>query len=293
MPRPCRMSADDRQLRKIRGDVIEINRSRVIEPHSHSAGLARSQPIRSGVKQRRHSKVGDFFVERIKLFVVWIERLYAGMKLRADQSELGDRAFHFRHSALAFPGVNASKADKLFWIFLHNVGDFIIRKRRQAGSRLGIPREQHRNYVELFIDLSNFTHFANRNFAAEESFGRFFEGLPRRRGSWRSEGERACRWLLALGDLVFRKEIVANRTLSGKVFGAECAPVVSHAHSRATLGDSEGNPTNAVGGLLILSLQAESTRPLCTALLSHPSQLEGCERGARRGRSAMLDLGWV
>src|SRR6185295_14886961 len=107
------MRADDCQFGKVGRYVIQINRPRVIELDSHAAGLSGSEPVRAGVKQRGHSELGDLFIEWIELLVVWIERLNAGMKLRADQAEFSDRAFHLVDRARAFQRIDAREADKL------------------------------------------------------------------------------------------------------------------------------------------------------------------------------------
>ena len=82
---------------------------------------------------------------------------------------------------LASPGVAEvlNKSDKLPRVFFDCRGDFIIRQRRQTGRCFRIPRKQHRDDIQFFVDSSYLVHFAYRNLTAEESFCRFFERFDR------------------------------------------------------------------------------------------------------------------
>src|SRR5512143_1346938 len=126
VPWPRRMRADYRQLREVGGYVVQINWTRVIQPHPHASRCACSQSIGACMKQRGHSKLVDLLVKRIELFVVWIESLNSGMKLRTDQPQFCDRALHLVNRAIAFPGINASEAYKLARILLDDIGYFVV-----------------------------------------------------------------------------------------------------------------------------------------------------------------------
>src|SRR5262249_52717897 len=107
------MRADDRQLRELGGDVIEVDRPSVIKFDSHPARHSCSERVCSGVKEGRDAELGDFFVQRKEARVIWIKSLDARMKLRALHPELGDCAFHFINREPSLPGVDGGEAHEL------------------------------------------------------------------------------------------------------------------------------------------------------------------------------------
>src|SRR5258708_6822192 len=101
------------------------------------------------------------------------------MELRSDQSKFGDRAFHLIDRAFSFPWIDASEAYELPGVFLYDIGYLVVGQRRQACRGFGIPRKQHCNNIELFVQARYFVYFAHRDFASEEYFCRLLEWLHR------------------------------------------------------------------------------------------------------------------
>ena len=89
------------------------------------------------------------------------------------------KALHLVHGEFALPRINASEAYKLSRILLDDVSYFVVRKRRQAGCCLSVPRQQNCEYIQLFVDTRDFVHLAHRHFASEERFRGLFERLDR------------------------------------------------------------------------------------------------------------------
>src|SRR5579884_1047237 len=108
------MRADDGELWKVRGHVVEIgDRPGVLELVAHTAARARARAHHAGVEQDRQLALGAFLPYRVEALVVSMEQLAAGVDLTdALHAQLFVASLDLVHGALAKPGLDHAERDK-------------------------------------------------------------------------------------------------------------------------------------------------------------------------------------
>ncbi len=84
------MRHDDRHVRKIDCDVVEVHRVRKIEPHVVAGAHPGADAGLPGVEQRRLASLLDRFIKRVGKAIVREETLHRRMELEALNAELVD-----------------------------------------------------------------------------------------------------------------------------------------------------------------------------------------------------------
>src|ERR1700733_4802502 len=101
LPREGRMRHDDRHVREIDCDVIEVHRVRIFEPHVVAGAHPGADTCLTGVEQRRLAGLLDRFVKRVGKAIVREETLHRRMKLEALNAELLDEPARLAGAQLA------------------------------------------------------------------------------------------------------------------------------------------------------------------------------------------------
>src|SRR5579862_7804603 len=111
MPGPGRMRHDDAHFGIPRGEIIDIwNGLAVFESNSLPARRTGGDSCRTSVKDHRQVELNDLFVHGKEALVIGIEALRGLLKFHSAQSHVR-AALHFVNGNLAFPRIDASKAD--------------------------------------------------------------------------------------------------------------------------------------------------------------------------------------
>ncbi len=119
------------------------------------------------MEERRDAERGDALEEWAELRIVRIEVLNAGMKLCSGKAQVFDRPLDLLDGAVAFEWIDAGETDELLWIAANNLGHGIIAQRLLAGSRLGVPGQQHPHDVLPSVVIGNLFDIAERDLLVE------------------------------------------------------------------------------------------------------------------------------
>src|ERR1700733_7539398 len=101
LPREGRMGHDNRHVWEIDGDVVEVHRVRIFEPHVVAGAHPRADACLPGVEQRRLAALLDRFVKRVGKAIVREEPLHRRMKLEALNAKLLDEPARVARTQLA------------------------------------------------------------------------------------------------------------------------------------------------------------------------------------------------
>src|SRR5262249_3706820 len=164
---------------KVARDMVQVDRTGVIEFDSHPSRSVRPQSIGPGMEEGRDLEFRDLLIQWIEPAVVWVERLYAGMELCSLQAEILDRAFDLIDCPSALPWIYAGKPDEVLRIGLNDLRNLSICQGREAARGFGIPGQQDADDIPIGILPGDFLHFADGHFVAKELLGGGEKGFDR------------------------------------------------------------------------------------------------------------------
>src|SRR5271157_1382550 len=122
------MAADYGQLREICCDMIDIDRSRVVDAIPTPAWKARPNASCPSVEGHVDPKLDTLFIQRIKLSVIRIEFVANGMEL-ADpmKAQHFNCSLQFIYSQLPFPRIDTCEPDEDIGMLSDHVSNQIVR----------------------------------------------------------------------------------------------------------------------------------------------------------------------
>ena len=177
LPRPGGMGDDDRHVREVGGDVVEVNRVRIFEAQAAAARHACSDAGMAAVKDGRQLVLGDRLIEAIGHAVVGKEALQGRVKFEPLDHALLNEAARLAHPHLALVRIDRGEGHHDIRVRRGGLRDFVVRNASRADFELAVDREHDEADLALAIvgdSLGNGRALADLEILARGGF----VGLP-------------------------------------------------------------------------------------------------------------------
>src|SRR3990172_252668 len=142
-PRPTVMSCNDRNLGKIGGYIIQVDRPCIFQFDPHPSGLAHPQSRETTMKENGDIEIDALLVQRVDHRIVGEKILNRRVEFEPFETQIVDGPLQLRQRGLSLPGINAGKTDKTVRIFRYESSNVVVRHGWKACCGLRVPAKNH------------------------------------------------------------------------------------------------------------------------------------------------------